>query len=275
MQFSEYLHRAGLKPNSHVLVHSGFRAIKSAFQDLTIESVISILQNIITTNGSLIMPAFTYCFIKSKGEIEIFDRSESESKVGAMSEVFRKSRNVIRTSSPTHSFSMWGKIANELNKNNNPQSPLGKGSVLDWLSKTENSFLLLLGVDFTAMSFCHYLEVKASIPWNDFSPWNHLHVEKIGISTDGEIELHQIPGCSKSFINFEKYLNENKFIKPYAFNNFKSYCIPVELIIEHGLNYFKDNPESLLCEMGTCAACDSRWEYYLNNLKDEASEIAN
>jgi aminoglycoside 3-N-acetyltransferase len=267
MQFADYLKKLGLTPNSHILAHSSFRSIINAFSGITINQVIKDIQNIITETGSLVMPAFTYCFRKSIGDYEFFDRAKTECKVGTVSEVFRKSDGVIRTSSPTHSFSLWGRVAHEIGSENNPKSPLGKDSVLDWLTQQSDAYILLLGVDFSAMSFCHYLEVAAQVPWYDFSPWVHLHVENIGVSIDDEFELNQIPGCSKSFKNFEKDLVLHKLIKPTYFNSLSSYLIPVSTLLQEGLQYFRKYPEKLLCPEKSCKACDSRWEFYLKALK--------
>ncbi len=263
MNFNLFLTLLGLKKNHQLLIHSAYRKIRAAFPNLSIEQLIELLQERVGFDGSLIMPAFTYCFKKSIAEYDIFDRNNSPSKVGAVSEVFRKMPNVIRTSSPTHSFSLWGKAAREIDPANSPDSPLGKGSVLDWLNQQPEAHILLLGVNFTAMSFCHFLEVAAPVPWADFSPWDHLRVLKIGVSTHGEQELKEIPGCSKSFVNFERYLVERKIIQPFEWQDLSGYFFPVRLIYEAGLDYFKTQFQNLLCPAGTCPACFSRRRFFL------------
>lgn len=253
----------GLQKNHHILVHSAYRKIRTVFPDLTIEQLIRQLQQQVGSEGSVIMPAFTYCFKKSIGEYEVFDPANSASKVGAVSEVFRKWPGVIRTLSPTHSFSLWGKAAREIGATNSPVSPLGKGSVLDWLNQQPDAHILLLGVNFTAMSFCHFLEVIAPVPWADYSPWDHLHVLKIGVSIHGEQRLKEVPGCSKSFVNFERYLVEKRIIQPFEFNDLSAYYLPVQVIYNAGLIYFRNHFQNLLCPAGTCPACDSRRQFYL------------
>lgn len=263
MAFAPFLFHLGLQKNHHLLVHSAYRKIRAAFPDLTIEQLIRQLQQRVGADGSLIMPAFTYCFKKSVGEYDVFDPNASPSKVGAVSEIFRNMPDVVRTSSPTHSFSLWGKAARDIDASNAPISPLGKGSVLDWLNQQPDAHILLLGVNFTAMSFCHFLEVEAPVPWADFSPWDHLQVLKIGVSIHGEQRLKEVPGCSKSFVNFERYLVENEIIKPFEYNSLSAYYFPVKTIYEAGLKYFRNHFQKLLCPAGTCPACDSRRRLYL------------
>jgi len=259
----ELFNDAGIKAKDIIMLHASFKKIRTAFDDILPEEFISDLLNRITTEGSLIVPAFTYCFKKTYGSHEIFNILDSPSKVGIISESFRKMEGVIRTSSPTHSFSLWGKVTKFIDQNNSPESPLGKGSVLEWFSTQSDSHLLFLGTDFNSFTFGHYLEVIAPVPWSDFSPWDHLDVEKAGISTEGIVKLKELPGCSKSFINFENYLLRNNTIKKKYFHQLDYYYLDTEKILKEGLTFFRNNYRELLCPEGTCKACDSRRRNYL------------
>ena len=88
-----FLRELGISKNQNIIVHSSFKKIKSAFPKVTPGDVINTIQVLIGQEGSLIMPSFTYCFKSSIGSYEIFDRLNTPSKVGALSEVFRKSKN--------------------------------------------------------------------------------------------------------------------------------------------------------------------------------------
>ena len=257
-QFAKFLRDEGLRSGQHVLMHSSFRKIRSCFPGISIADIIHSVMNIVTDHGSLIMPAFTYCYKRSDGQHEIFDPAGSVSKVGAVSEVFRLMPGVTRTASPTHSFSLLGAVQNEIHEDNSPESPLGKGSVLDWLNSQHDAFILLLGIDFTAMSFCHYIEVMASVSWADVSPWDYLNVEKVGLSINGEQPLKELPGCSQSFVNFENYLLEQGVIQPFQKSELPGYFITVRQLFETGIDFFRNQSEQLLCPKGTCEACDTR-----------------
>ncbi len=263
MNFEEYLFSIGVSPHQNIIVHSSFSKIKSAFPFIQPDTIIDVLKIIITNTGSIIFPTFTYCFKKTSGNYEVFDRSESKSKVGLMSETFRLSDGVIRTSSPTHSFGLWGEVTNYIDENNSPESPLGEGSVVDWLTHQQNSFVLMLGTDFSSLTYGHYLETVAKVPWYDYSPWDYMNVLPIGVSTNGEQKLKEIPGCAKSFVNFEKYLLNRNIIKKHIYNELQTYLISIKLLYEEGLVYFSNNYENHLCRKNTCKACDSRREIFL------------
>ncbi len=263
MNFNSYLVDLGLHKTCNILVHASFEQIKRAFPQITPAEIIDSFKKTVTRSGSIIFPTFTYCFKKSVHNYEVFDPENSRSKVGLLSETFRLSDGVKRTASPTHSFSVWGKATGAILETNSPQSPLGKESVLEWLTLTPNSFVLMLGTDFSSLSYGHYLEIESKIPWCNFSTWEHLNVLEVGVSIQGEMGLKEIPGCSKSFVNFEKYLVREKLIVQNIYNGLKSYLISIEKLHSEGVKYFNNNFQNLLCSKGECKACDSRRQKYL------------
>lgn len=261
MTFSEmekFLRDIGLKQNQHVMIHAAYRKIRREFPGLNIEDFLRIIQDIITPEGSVILATFSYCFAKVNEPSKIYNPDETPSKVGAVSEVFRKMPEVIRTASATHSFALWGRASGEIQPDNAPESPLGEGSVLEWLSRQQDAFILMLGTDFLSLSFCHYLETMAPVPWHDTFPWAYLGIRPAGVSIKGEQELHEVPGCSKSFVNFENYLLNRKIIHPFRYHSLFGYFIHVGLLLEHGLSFFRSRPLELLCPKNQCSACDSR-----------------
>ena len=256
----EFLANLGLRTGQHIMVHSSYRSIRRQFPDVTIKSLILLLEETVSEAGSIVMPAFTYCFKRSGGDYAIFDRQSSPSAVGAVSEVFRSLPGIVRTSSATHSFALWGTITHSITAENAPESPLGAGSVLEWFAGNAETHVLLLGTDFSSLSFSHYLESTARVPWYDISPWGYMQVEAVGVSTTGEQRLKEIPGCGKSFISFEKYLRGANKILPRHAGSLTGCLIPVEALLREGIPFFKENARALLCREGECRACDSRRE---------------
>jgi aminoglycoside 3-N-acetyltransferase len=266
-ELKDFLKSLGITAGMHIMLHGSYRRIRTTFPGVKPNDVIKTLQLLLTRSGSLIMPVFTYCFRKITGKNEIYDQKRSPSKVGVISEVFRTAGGVVRTASPTHSFCLWGLVKKDIDKNNAPGSPLGAGSVLEWLAQQQEAYILLVGTDFRALSFGHYIEIKAKLPWIVYSPWEHLGVEPIAVSTSGEQKLIEVPGCSKSFKNFEKFLLQEHQISPFSYGKLQGYYLPVQKLLKVGLSFFSTHPDKLLCDFGTCPACDSRWAYHLEQLK--------
>ncbi|MCR4438084.1 MAG: AAC(3) family N-acetyltransferase [bacterium] len=256
--FEDFLDELGLRPGQHVIVHASLRRLRSAFPGITAERLIEVVQQHVGPSGSVVMPAFTYCFKRQRGPCEVFDAASTPGKVGALSEVFRTMPEVVRTRSATHSFLLWGEAARSIGEDNAPESPLGDGSVLAWLAEQAQACALLLGVDFSALSFCHYLEVKAPVPWAGHFPWNHIGVLPVGVSVAGEQPLREVPGCSKNFVAFERYLLSRKKVRRVTRGPFWAYLLQLDLLLSEGLRFFRKHPYLLLCAPGTCPACDER-----------------
>lgn len=266
-QFFDYLTESGVQPGMHIVVHSSFRNIRKAFPEIRIEDVIRALCEVTGEQGSVIMPAFSYCFRKTDGVTGTFDRNNTPAQVGAIAEQFRIWPGTERTSSPTHSFTLWGSVKSRISPQNNPASPLGQGSVLDWLHEQEDGAVVMLGTRFDSLSFGHFIEISTPVPWADFSPWKHLNIEPVGTSIDGDVFLKELPGCSKSFINFENWLVRNSYLKKKGIRELETCVLPVRQLFEWGVRYFSQYPDTLLCPQGSCPACDERWVHYLQELK--------
>lgn len=80
-ELEKFLTSMGLQSYQNVIIHSSFKKIKSALPAVKIEDVIEVLKKIITENGSIIFPTFTYCYKKSSGKYRKFDRINSPSEV--------------------------------------------------------------------------------------------------------------------------------------------------------------------------------------------------
>lgn len=248
----------GLKPEAHYLVHSSFKQIKNNTSYNDALSFLMDMMNIITPYGSIIMPTFTYNFVKKDQSHNIYEKFTSQCWTGYLANEFMQLPYVYRTSSPSHSFAVWGEVLNHIDNYDNPKSPLGKDSIMHWLTNQQNTYILMLGVDFTSLSYGHYLEVVAPTPWANIFCWSYMDILPQSESIEGIFDLIEVPGCSQSFISFENFLLENNFIKPIYFNNLKIYNIKVELLYKTGIEFFRTQYKNLLCKYTSCKACDER-----------------
>jgi len=260
--FEKFLDKLGLQAGQHIITHASMRRIRQAFPALAVADVIDTLERLVGNQGSLIIPTFTYCFKRLAGQNAPFERLTTPARTGAVADVFWQRSEVTRTSSPTHSFGLWGRVAQEIGATNSPKSPLGEGSVLAWLAQIPAAQVLLLGTDFTALSFGHYLEIVAPVPWVDFSPWEATGILSIGVAVDGEQVLQQVPGCSRAFVNFEEELRRRRQIEYHEHQGLTAALIPVEILLKHGREFFRDRATELLCPAGTCPPCDVRRQHF-------------
>ena len=101
----------GIKQGDVLCVHSQIFSFGRILMDKQkfLDTIIEIFQEILGPTGTLIMPTFTYSFCNNTD----YEKKISESKVGLLTEHFRKAQNVVRTNHPIFSFAIWGKRKDE------------------------------------------------------------------------------------------------------------------------------------------------------------------
>ena len=109
--FAEVLEKLGVVPGDTICVQSQLYSLGKSLlkRDDFMKVIISVLQYVIGTDGTLLMPAFSYSFCKG----EDYNIQSSPSDVGILTEFFRKMPNVSRTKHPIFSFAVWGKRTKE------------------------------------------------------------------------------------------------------------------------------------------------------------------
>ncbi len=122
------------------------------------KTLVQVLTEGVGLEGDIILPTFTYSFCKN----EVFDVAKTRSTVGALTEFFRKSENVIRSPQPIFSVACWGKNAEELADVSDDS--FGTNSIFDKLYK-KNGKILFFGAPFQSCTFVHYAEQSLGIPY--------------------------------------------------------------------------------------------------------------
>jgi aminoglycoside 3-N-acetyltransferase len=115
-EFSDLLYDLGFRPGAMVMVHSAFSVVKRRVPDLTPEKLIRQMQELLGSEGTLLMPTFAFRgrqshYVQTHTR---FDVRNTPSSVGILTEVFRKMPDVIRSYHPTHSVAGWGRDANDI-----------------------------------------------------------------------------------------------------------------------------------------------------------------
>ncbi|MFA6175895.1 MAG: AAC(3) family N-acetyltransferase, partial [Phycisphaerae bacterium] len=152
------LRRLGIQEGDRIFVHSSFKKI--GLSDGGAAAVVAALQKAVGAKGTLGMPVFPFCFSPDGA----FDLATSPSKVGAITEVFRQTKGVVRSYSPSHSVAFWGQDAEYLasgHADNPPyamQGPFGKLYDL-------NFKIVMLGCGLAPNSMIHAIEDWAGLPY--------------------------------------------------------------------------------------------------------------
>ena len=137
----------------HVIVHSSLSSF--GYIDGGADTVIDVLEEILTEQGTLMMPSFNHG--KPYEEGDIFDISHTKTTNGIIPETFWHRKGVLRSMNPTHSFAVWGKNAERYTAYNKDATAMGKGSPLSFLMQ-DDGYCLLMGVGYGSNTFHHFVE---------------------------------------------------------------------------------------------------------------------
>lgn len=170
----EDFRQIGLEEGMTVIVHSSLKSIGWVCGGA--ETVILALTEVLTENGTLVMPTHTSdnsdpkewenppvpesWFQIIRDSMPSFDpKTTPTSMMGKIPETFRNWHNVKRSYHPCDSFAAWGKNANLITENHSLDFAMGEDSPLGKMYKL-NSFVLLLGVNYNRNTSFHLAEYR-------------------------------------------------------------------------------------------------------------------
>lgn len=171
----------GLEAGMVVCAHSSLSQL--GFIEGGPASIIDTLQTRLTTSGCLMMPSFPTAgamadYISSG---QVFDVRSSRSRVGALTEIFRKRPDVARSLHPTNSVAAWGQPkAYYLADHEKSITPYGRHTPFGRLAESDNTFILIMETHIH--SYLHHLQERVDFP--------NIHLPGLAdaklINTDGQ-----------------------------------------------------------------------------------------
>ncbi|HEC1746245.1 TPA: aminoglycoside N(3)-acetyltransferase, partial [Campylobacter lari] len=138
-----------------------------------LQTILDCFFEVISKEGTLIMPTFTYSFCKN----EVYNKLNSRGTVGVLAEYFRKQSGVKRTNDPIFSFAVKGTKEELFLKDTT--SCFGENCVYDVLAK-ENGKLVLFGSKIAGYTFSHFIEEKARVPYRYFKNFSGKIIDEDG-----------------------------------------------------------------------------------------------
>ena len=152
------LESIGINEGDSILLHSSLSKI--GFVENGAKTIINAFIDVIGSKGTLCMPAFpgmgfNYDYLKTN---PVFDIKHTPSKMGIITEEFRKMNNVKRSFHPTDSVCALGFHAEEItNSHFNQITPYNINSPFIKLCQL-NGKIVLIGVDLNSLTNFHTLE---------------------------------------------------------------------------------------------------------------------
>lgn len=161
----------GIIRGDTVLVHSSFDAFEGFRGKPT--DVISVLQGMVGSEGVVLMPTMTFSgtAVAYARTNPVFDVVRTPSRMGLLTELFRRSPGVVRSIHPTHSVAIWGHDASVIAAGHHlAATPCGVGTPFEALLKRRGK-IVLLGTDISVLTFFHMLEeiLERELPVTPFT----------------------------------------------------------------------------------------------------------
>lgn len=157
----------GIGRGDTLFVHSSFSTF-NGFQGSP-QDVINCLIDVLGENGNLLMPSMQYrssSYDHLRKE-EPFDVRKTFSKMGLITEIFRRKEGVLRSLHPTHAVLAWGKDAARIVEGHEKcLYPCGAHTPFDKF-RSLNGKVLFFDVSFNTFTFIHHIEdlVKNELPF--------------------------------------------------------------------------------------------------------------
>jgi aminoglycoside 3-N-acetyltransferase len=180
----EALRELGIEQGDVLIAHTSFERFQG-FQG-GIGEAIEVLQMAVGESGALLIPTLPFSgsaleYVKSG---RITNLARAPSRMGLLTEIFRRLPGVTRSIHPTHPVAGWGRKAPAiLDKHQLARSPCGESSPFHRLIEA-NGKILLAGAGIRSMTFFHCLE-EILQPVMPFSPFTREVYDLQTIGTDG------------------------------------------------------------------------------------------
>ena len=227
----------GLSQGSNILVHSSLSSF--GYVEGGADTVIDALLELISEEGTIMMPAYTYSTRSPDGPAYSLDLP-LEKSMGIIPATFRKRAGVERSMNPCFSFLAWGKNASFVLEKQHYLSPVEKLMNL-------SGQILLIGVKMNRCSAIHLVEEKLA---------PYIETDKAKIVEHGVEKWVTVRKglCSTAFIKFEDLLDKS-IVCTKIIGKAEVRLFPVSYIFQLATSTFESNPYFFVCGNPDCKSC--------------------
>lgn len=169
----ETLQRIGITQGDTLCIHTDISSFGTPVipeKNLYLNAILETLKCAVGSDGCIIMPTFTYSFCNNQE----FNIQDTPSKMGILTEHFRKQPGTERTHDPIFSFAVFGRDRKQFLETND--NCFGSQSVFAKLHQ-QNAKLILLGSQVKGYTFFHYIEQCFDVPYRYFKTFTGTLVD--------------------------------------------------------------------------------------------------
>lgn len=150
--------KLGVRKGDTLMVHSAFSPF-NGFRGGPVE-IIDCLIGLLGSDGNLLMPSMPYRTSSSEylQRNDVFDVRKTPSRMGLITELFRRRPGTKRSLSPTHPVLALGRDSDWITEGHERcEFPCGKGSPFEKF-RSLGGKILFFGIPFNTLTFIHHME---------------------------------------------------------------------------------------------------------------------
>ncbi len=240
----------GVRSGDVLIVHSSAKAIGRAENGPV--AAVRALKAAVTEEGTLLLPVFS-----NPRPDGIFKIKRTPSRVGLITEAFRRSEGVGRSKHPTHSVAGWGKRAAEFLADHDKTTALGVDSPFHKAAKA-GADILMIGCHLTTCSLVHVGEAIVRTPYLGKVFYPGYDRTLTLIDYDGsEVRFPPVdnPGDSANFTVVQDEMERRGLIRHCKVGDAETLKFDAMDCLNTTVGLLRQDPAALLCSNPRCAVC--------------------
>ena len=198
----------GLTKGDVVLLHSSILSFNDSIDP---QIIIDAILNVLSTEGTLIVPTYYWDFCKGKS----FDIQNTRSKCGVISEIVRNNPDSTRVLHPIYSHSVIGKLKEEIGKMKY-KSSFGENSVFSKLRELDGK-IMIIGLPFILCNtFAHHVEEMMNVDYRFLKEFKGKIIDDGGNEYFDNFFMNVRPldgSVETNFDDFEKLMDNEKITR--------------------------------------------------------------
>ncbi len=255
------LEAAGLKAGDVVVVHSALRQV--GWIEGGPREVVLAFMDVLGRAGTLLMPTFS--FNLASWNLPAFDPWRTASRVGRLTETFRRMPGVARSHHPTHSVAGWGRLGHQLVSGPLDYEALGVGSPLD-RARRAGAKVLLIGVGQTRNSTVHVAESLAAMEYLRVTFMEGGSGEPAWYLDEPEgrprkLVLREVPGSSEGFAILDEVLVRQGVARRVRIGSADSQIMDSQALCDEVVNLLREDPTVFLRDENASEISRRRRDY--------------
>ncbi|KPK83289.1 MAG: hypothetical protein AMJ81_08475 [Phycisphaerae bacterium SM23_33] len=240
----------GVKAGDILIIHSSQKAIGPV--ENSVITTVKLIKDAVGPEGTLLLPVFS-----SPRPDGVFKIKRTPSRVGLLTEAFRRSKDVRRSMHPTHSVAAWGQRRDEFLTGHDKTSGLGVDSPFHKAAKA-GAEILMIGCNFTTLSLIHVAEAIVRVPY--LGKVSYPGYNRTLTLIDYDDKPHQVPpfdnpGDSAAFTRVQNEAEKRGMISHYKLGSAEVLKFHALDVLNLTVEMLKADPAALLCENPRCAVC--------------------